>query len=494
MGIRGDASAGASLIPLLKDRDPAVRREAAIALGKLDPAGSLPDLYAALGDSDTFRGMVDPPSDSPARTIWDKSQLISALSDDRRLDSALKLTDEAWSIPVVQALTEVLKRTASPAIRQRIVGNLSGLYQTYPDWTGEWFGTNPLAGPFPERNKDWDKSGMRAVLVGLATGLSDPDRAVRGQAIAGLGQAGQSSDAVFLLRTSLMKEADPDNQAGIAQILGAREDVTAAPMLMALLVDSARPERVRLAALGAMARFRDPQSLRGRLTLIYDPTAPEKLAAQALHDLATGGFLPTNDVASFFENASPAVRSAALLSLNIKKTLPDYLEQAVIDRLGDKTAEVRQAAIMAIGALKFARPFLRYLPWPTTRRQPNAIWRHRLFAKCPTHVRPRFICPPSRIRILSTVAPPSRPCSPSGTVSGRSSKTPRAAEQDRGRPRLRSSAFVPASNRFAIGLSSAHFPEQRLPCSSARPALISGRPMSARRARPFAGSLARLIN
>ena len=54
MGIRGDQIALDAVLPLLKDRDPAVRREAAIAVGKLKNKKAGPALYAALDDSDTF--------------------------------------------------------------------------------------------------------------------------------------------------------------------------------------------------------------------------------------------------------------------------------------------------------------------------------------------------------------------------------------------------------------------------------------------------------
>jgi len=154
VGIRGD-QASAALVPgMLKDRDPVVRREAAIAAGRLDFPAIGPVLYAALGDADTFAAWSIRQS-IRRRQIWNKALLVDALRDERRLEAALKLADEAWSIPVVQALTEVFKQTPSPAIRQRIITTLAGLYQTYPDWTGDWFGTNPLAGPFPEKSKDW---------------------------------------------------------------------------------------------------------------------------------------------------------------------------------------------------------------------------------------------------------------------------------------------------------------------------------------------------
>ena len=55
MGIRRDrAFLRAAALASLTDRDAAVRREAAIAAGRLGDLAAAAPLYAALGDSDTF--------------------------------------------------------------------------------------------------------------------------------------------------------------------------------------------------------------------------------------------------------------------------------------------------------------------------------------------------------------------------------------------------------------------------------------------------------
>ncbi len=350
-GVRRDGDVTNELAPLLHDRDAAVRREAAIALGRLGDAtaGSASELYKALDDADAFAGW------SIRQAIrqlgaWDKDALIEALLDERRLEPALRLTDEAWSVTVVAALSEALSRTASAPVRGRIVANLAGLLHKYPDWTGTWFGTNPLASAFPRKTKDWDAPAMKAVLDGLSLGLTDRESAVRFQAITGISEAGK--DAAPRLRSALPGEPDPTNQAVIVETLGTLKDSVSVPLFTKILGDPRKQETVRMAALVALGQFRDPQSLRARLSLIYQEKVPPALVARALPDLARMGFLPPNDLGSFIENPAPEIRASALLSLNVKKTLPVDLEQSVLDHIGDPSETVRQAAILAVVPLR----------------------------------------------------------------------------------------------------------------------------------------------
>lgn len=348
-GIRRDRQALAPLSSLLQDPDAAVRREAAIALGKLGDKAAGPALYAALGDSDPFaswavRGAIR------ALQAWDEEALVTALLDDRRRDAALKLTDEAWAVPVVKALSTALGQVKQPESRVRIVGNLAGLYRQYPAWSGNWFGTNPLAGQLPKKTRDWQPEGMSGVLRGLALGLTDGDTKVRLRAIVGLQAAGR--ETAPYLRAALPRETDEQALGALAQALGALGDNLSAPGLAALAGDGKRSEALRVVALDALSSLGGPEALRARFSLVYDPKAPPALVARALPALGRGGVLPANDLSGFFTNPSPAVRASALLALNPKRPIPDDVKSAVVDRLDDKALEVRKAAIETVALLK----------------------------------------------------------------------------------------------------------------------------------------------
>ncbi len=358
-GIRRDIEALSALAGLLRDRDPAVRREAAIALGRIgDDSAASPALHAALGDSDRF---ADWSIQTAIRRLnaWDEPALAAALVDPRRSESALELTDEAWAVPVARVLGEVLRSSQNPALRLRIVANLARLYRQYPEWSGDWYGPNPLAGAPPSKTRDWSPEGMGLVLRGLATGLADRDAEVRERAIEGLSRAG--SAAAPALRAAMTRETDPGNQESLADAAARLRDAGAVPILASWLVDPARPEPVRAAALRGLATVRDARSLRARLGLIYDPNAPASLVAAALPGLAAAGVLPPNELAGFVESQSSSVRAAALLSLNLRQPLAPGMKQSVLDRLEDPAAEVRRAAILAVAAFRIPEAVPRLL-------------------------------------------------------------------------------------------------------------------------------------
>ena len=122
------------------------------------------------------------------------------------------------------------------------MANLAGLYRRYPEWSGQWFGTNPLAGPFPRKTADWSAEGMKAVEDGLALALADRDSAVRFQAIVGLSEVGPTVCSLGCARPS-SRSLIPTTRPLLAETLGTLADPLAAPILTAILT-RCRPDRV----------------------------------------------------------------------------------------------------------------------------------------------------------------------------------------------------------------------------------------------------------
>ena len=343
---------------LMKDRDPAVRREAAISLGRSGSPDDVPALMDALGDADPF---VDWSIRRALKALnrCDARRLTAALLDPKRRDSALKLADESWTAEVVEALNAALEKTVDAPTRARLVTILAGLYRKYPEWSGKWFGTNPLAGEFPRKTLDWDARAMDRILGGLAKRLDDSDAKVRAAVIAGLVSVGKPASA--LLRSRLGLEKDDDNLAAIARGVGGLNDYEAVPGLAALATDARRPVPVRAAALDALAGFRGPSSLNARFTLAFDETAPAELVARVLPPLGRLGALPPGDLAGFLDRSDPAVRVAALMTLGAMQSVPPGVAERLAARLDDPAPEVRKAAIAAIAGQKIAEAVPRLL-------------------------------------------------------------------------------------------------------------------------------------
>ena len=348
-GIRRDLEAIPALGSALRDADPAVRREAAIALGKLGDPKAGPSLYEALGDPDAFASWS---IRRAIRTLgaWDLAALSIALADPRRREETLKLADESWSIPAIQALSASLAASSDPSWKARVVAALAGNYRRYPAWSGRWFGTNPLAGAMPRKSVDWDTQGMNAVLVGLVKGLRDADPMVRRQAVVGLIGVGERASP--LLRVELDRESDPVNLAATARALGSLGDAKAVPSLGKLLMDASRPVELRVVVLDALAALNSPHALNARLMLAYDSNAPAELIARALPALGRGRVLPSNDLAGFLDHKSDAVRAAALAAFPTGKPLPVDIRASFLARLGDPSEVVRKAAIVAVAEHK----------------------------------------------------------------------------------------------------------------------------------------------
>ena len=357
-GIARDREAVPALAALLRSTDPTVRRDSAIALGQIgDPAGSNP-LYLALGDPDP---VVSWSVRKALRKLGAENltSLNEALADPKRREDALKLADESWTTAAVTALSMALDSATDSSWKARVLAALAGNYRRYPEWSGQWFGTNPLAGAPPKKTRDWSPEGMTAVLTGLIKGLRDPDPLVRRPAIVGL--IGVGEQAAPLLRMVLEKEPDPVNQAVAAQALGSLNDLRSIPLLSKILLDGSRPIEVRSVALDALAAMNSPQALNARLMLVYDAKAPESLLARALPALGRSRVLPANDLAGFFENSSELVRAAALAGFPVGKPLPVNIRSSLVDRLDDPSPVVRKAAIGAVASQKLAEAIPRLI-------------------------------------------------------------------------------------------------------------------------------------
>ncbi len=379
-GLRGDRYAMAALMALLGDEDAVVRRESAIALGRLGDLSAAPAIYASLAENDPF---VAHAMREALRRLgaFDHSMLADVLTNEKTRTQALLLVEDVHHKTVVDVLTLALEKTPDAAGRERITTVLAGLYRGYPEWDGLWQGPDPLSLPPPGKTKDWSKEGMEAVLEGLKIALGDRDCGVREQAIKGAKSIGRA--ALPILRMAFRSEREPELQTALVSALGSLGDSLVSPLMATMVNDAGRELEGRAAALEALGQFRDPKSLKARLEVLFDEKTPASLVAQALISLSRGGFLPIADLSRFLEHPDPDVRLASLLALNVKTPLTEDVELLVLDRLEDESPRVRQAAYLAVGALRLSSAAPRLLIEAEKPASPDRYWALRSLCQIP---------------------------------------------------------------------------------------------------------------
>ena len=227
---------------------------------------------------------------------------------------ALKLTDEAWAVPVAEALARALDDARRP--------DGAGGGRRQPRRASCWpIPSGMAAGSAPTR---WPAGCRGRPRPGNATGCGrprGPDRCARRSRPEGprpgdrRPPGGRPGDRAVPPRPG--STARPTRRTSGAG-LGARRPGRHA------VRPGARPAGRRR---GAADRRSGPRrstpwgtsaapSRSGlHSPLVFDPGAPAALVARALPGLAEGGVLPPNDLAGFLDHADPAVRVAALGAL-----------------------------------------------------------------------------------------------------------------------------------------------------------------------------------
>jgi putative heme-binding domain-containing protein len=350
LGIRRDRASARALLPLLRDSDAVVRREAAVALGRVGDPATVPAILNALDESDPF---VAWSLRTAMRRLghWEEKALTQALtnSNSRIRANALLAVEDVYDPAVVRVLSRAARSVAGTGQRREVVRALAGLYRQYPPWDGNWFGTNPLAGRFPEKTRPWDASAMARIADTLTAVLAeDGDGAVRREAIAGLAAVGRP--ALPALRRQLSREADPDNRRGLTVALGRLQDHEATPLLADRLNNAQETLAVRQSAVAALAELNTSAAFLPLRNLLKTE-ADDALRAQALVALGRGGTLDAATLAPFLSHRSAALRAAALEALQARGRAEPELVRAVLPLLDDKDGAVRDGAIAAAGAL-----------------------------------------------------------------------------------------------------------------------------------------------
>ncbi len=371
----------ADLGALVRDPDPAVRRRAALAIGRVGMTEGIPLLLAALQDPDAdvrassafglgLLGAIeptDPPAEAKAAapTFAGRAALLAALQD---------------PAPAVQARAiEALGLIGDPSAAGPIATAAAGCGPRLA----------PIAADDEEWPKAWEVELCRLALFALVR-LGD----YAALAAVALDNAGQPVSRWWPVAYALQRITDARAAPALAALasgtgvytvrfalqgLASAKDPAAIPIATALAARTDADVKVRIAAVRALGQLRSVAPLRD---LLASPATPVILRLEVITALGLAADSQSFDsVLDFLAHPSPAIRAAALAAAarinrdaflvvlsgigrdadfsvrvalaNVLATLPpDVGTPALEDLADDEDARVRGPALEALAAVK----------------------------------------------------------------------------------------------------------------------------------------------
>ena len=293
LGSLRDAKAAGALRALAGEADRNVRSAALAALGNIgDPAAA--DLLAKASQA------PGPYERSEATAAY--LLLARRLADAGQKDEAERIYRALWQLPA---------GAATDAVRGAALHGLAAVMG---------------AKAMPEV-----RAGMKSGNIELRATAAD----------VAVGMAGRQATEAWVAELSSAAAADKVDLLGI---LARRGDAAALPGVLACLKDA--EEKVRVAAIGAAQAAGGPEAAAPLLGLLAKPASPEgRAAAQALIRMPPG---PVDaSIASVLVGGSSETR-AALLGILASRRAGSQAD-AVLKAAGDEDAQVRTAAVAALG-------------------------------------------------------------------------------------------------------------------------------------------------
>lgn len=265
----------------LRDSDPAVAVEAALAITDAGIYPALSDLAGLLGDTDRWRRL---PDGSNGRPDFLNPFLRRAVNANFRLGDAQS----------ARALADFALQAAAPeAVRVEALQRLA----------------------------QWDKPSPRDAITGLYRPLPPRERAA----------------AIWALRPALgALWRDPSRaiRMAAAQLAGRYQLREAEPDLLALVLDPVAPARVRVASLRALSELpMNPRVEQAFASAENDPVEALRLEAARIRARVGGGASVTHLLALLERGTTPEQQNALALLGNSSDSAADRLLAGQLDRL-----------------------------------------------------------------------------------------------------------------------------------------------------------------
>jgi putative membrane-bound dehydrogenase-like protein len=397
-----------SIVKLLKDPDPSMRRQAARELGGSSYESAIPELVKSLSDEDAsvrFQAAtaLGRSEKTPAETILPLLKLLeendlfirySAFTAINRIASrnggavvvalpqtggATRELESRWMIaatgfrsdhtPVRERTIFAFRETYLPLAveslaksstdgridtesRAQILDMLGQLSYKRPDWKAEWWGTQPVRGNPRARSVKWD--GTDTAVAALQTGLKDSDPVVRTGAAKGMiasDSAALATDVVKHVTTEKDKDARKAMLAALVNVRNRSAEFTKAGNDLAsrLLADADLVDET-LAFAGSLPSLSKDVAVMMLKQSAAGSMKPKQMIAM-LEGLAKSN--EPEVTAALVEKASAKDNDVRKTAVGLIATRPgDAVCPALIVALKDKNASVQKEAAQALAKRK----------------------------------------------------------------------------------------------------------------------------------------------
>lgn len=293
LGVAGDATAIAQLIPMLQDADAGVRKATVIALGKLDDARAIHPLFSKLEDSDSLVCME---TKNALYRTWDLAA-VDPLLEELKSDNPISRREAARYLP----------RFPAPRVNDRLAEVMA---QDQVDFVRD------------------------EALTALAT-MRD-SRAV------------PPLIAMLQNKKPLLLNKFIDNRGRAARLLGQIRDPRAVEPLLKLVTESTDSQSIIIAALGAIG---DVRAINPLFALLTNPdTKKQRSVIEALEQFSKTA---VPEILPALKADYPIVRCQAARMLG--RLGERSAVTPLIAALHDKDLTVKNSVIQALGALKDIR-------------------------------------------------------------------------------------------------------------------------------------------
>jgi putative membrane-bound dehydrogenase-like protein len=223
----------------LKDKDAAVRFQAATTLGRIGTTKSVPRLLNQLQESDFFAGyaLFHSLNEIGRRQSEAWVQIAKAIenSDEGVRERAIFAMRETYDPALVAVLGRMVEsKTASVKARIDALELAAAVVRKLPEWKGEWWAYHPALGEKPKKTSEWSETGKIEKTISVA--LNDRETELRKRAAQMVGEFAITNLAAAS-RDRFSREPQLEVRREILKSLASLKDNNAAPLVTSVLSD-----------------------------------------------------------------------------------------------------------------------------------------------------------------------------------------------------------------------------------------------------------------